>query len=493
MPQATQSSPGGSGSAVVKIAAVLPLAIALTHAAVSPSTATTAAVTNAPFTPQVTLAGLKCGGADSPKCAAPYPMLQKGHPVDWWFVFKFNAKAFPGCGTVENRACPFGGDVQSYPSFGQQFAYASSETPVLQPGTGCAGAQVSSTPPTATASTTGAPAAQPPGSSATDKTTATPVTDPIGATFDEVYNGQFHYVVWNDQFYGDPVIKGCSGDGCDAPWGHSKGMVAWNDAGEGFVMQVSTPSWPGAGSARFPRKPESGNTLGCIKDNDVEVSQHFFALRLSKDDLVQVLAGLVNASVVTDPGNSQIVNNGGPQDVQQLVAKLGTRSDSTALRSTTLSTGVELISKPSKLAVPPWQMVSAVLGGISLRTATWWADPQIYSTDGSTVPACWSPSLGKPGAVEVATTGKWQDKSFDLTGGLGTNHNHAKLGVSTSGKLPFAIFGDMNQQGTLSGSTCSSSQNGRGGLFFAMVNSQMSGSLTTLISGDTAPLQAPVK
>src|SRR5947199_2640123 len=37
---------------------------------------------------------------------------------------------------------------------------------------------------------------------------------------------------------------------CSSPWGHSKGVLAWNDAGEGFVMQVSTPSWPASGSER---------------------------------------------------------------------------------------------------------------------------------------------------------------------------------------------------------------------------------------------------
>ena len=166
--------------------------------------------------------------------------------------------------------------------------YASSESPTLQQGNGCAG-------------------------DTTD--------DPIGATFDEIYHGNYHYVVWNDQFYDDPDIKGCS-ESCGAPWGHSKGVVAWNDAGEGLVMQVSTPSWPAAGSASFPRKSD-GNTLGCVKDNDIQVSQHFFALKLSKDDLVQVLKGLQNASVVTDPSNKQIVNNGGPADVQSIVSESG--------------------------------------------------------------------------------------------------------------------------------------------------------------------------
>ena len=102
-------------------------------------------------------------------------------------------------------------------------------------------------------------------------------------------------------------------------------MLAWNEAGEGLVMQVSTPSWPAAGSNKFPRKSD-GNTLGCVKDDDVEVSQHFFSLKLTKDDTVKVLQALQNASVVTDPANPQIVQNGGPADIQQLVGQLGKKS-----------------------------------------------------------------------------------------------------------------------------------------------------------------------
>jgi hypothetical protein len=104
-------------------------------------------------------------------------------------------------------------------------------------------------------------------------------------------------------------------------------MLAWNDEGEGFVMQVSTPSWPASGNSSSPRK--DGNTLGCVTDNNVKVSQHFFALRLNKDDLAKVLAALQNASVVTDPANPQIVRNGGPSEVQDLVKKLGKKSAST--------------------------------------------------------------------------------------------------------------------------------------------------------------------
>ncbi len=406
----------------------------------------------------VTLAAPTCGGPDLPACTTPSPLLQKGREVAWWFVFKFNSQVFPGCGDDAKVTCPFGGDPQSYKHSSQQYVYASSDSPTLQQGNGCAG-------------------------DTTD--------DPVGATFDEIYHNSYHYVVWNDQFYDDPDIQGCS-ESCGGPWGHSKGVVAWNDLGEGLVMQVSTPSWPAAGSASFPRKSD-GNTLGCVKDNDVQVSQHFFALKLNKDDLVQVLKALQNASVVTDTNDPQIVNNGGPADVQALVATLGVKSPSANYSMVTLSSGVQLISKPSHLNVPPWQMVSAILGSIPLRTATWWASPEIYSTTSSAMPGCWSSSLGAPGPVEIASTGHWSGKEFGLTGGLGTNYNHAKLGVSTSTNEHYAIFGDMNQQGTFSGKNCASSQNGRGGTFYVVSNPQLATSLTSLISGGTEPTEEPPK
>jgi hypothetical protein len=143
---------------------------------------------------------------------APVPLLTSGQPVNWWFVFKFNTRTYPECGGAE-RTCLFGGSVQPYTSYGQQFAFASSLDGTLQQGGGCVG----------------------------DTT-----TDPLGATFAQVYNGNFYYVLWNDN-------------------------------GDGVVLQVSTPSWPVSGSSSHPRKTD-GNTLGCILDDNVLVSQHFFAL-----------------------------------------------------------------------------------------------------------------------------------------------------------------------------------------------------------------------
>jgi hypothetical protein len=309
----------------------------------------------------------------------------------------------------------------------------------------------------------------------------------VGATFSQIYNGKFNFVIWNDQFYDAPKIAGCV-KSCSGPWGHSKGVLAWNDAGEGVIMQVSTPSWPASGSAANPRQGD-GNTLGCVEDDDVEVSQHFFALRLNEADVEHVLDALANASVVTDVSNPMLARSGGPAAIRQRLALLGRKSASTTALSMTLSSGVRLISKPSQLRVPPWQMISSLLGGASLRAATWWTAPAIPSTTASSAVACWDPSLPtKPGAVDIATSGSWAGKAIGLTGGAMPTGNHAKIAVTTSGDKAYTIFGDMNQQGSLSGPKCQSSQNGRGGLFFAVQDPALHTSVQALLKGNSGPL-----
>jgi hypothetical protein len=391
---------------------------------------------------------------------APTPMAGKGAPVDWMFAFKFNSAT--NLGSLEDVTTPasgeqgiFGGTAESYPEgHNQQYVFATSANPALAKGSGFIGATLQ---------------------------------DPLGATFGQVYNTPgYFYVIWNDQFYNNPIPN------MDAPWGHSKGMLAWNENGEGLVLQVSTPSWPASGSSKYPRQND-GNTLGFINDDDIEVSQHFFALRLSKNDLVSVLNALANASVATSTTAPSIVQNGGPADVQALVAALGRQSAGKTVLEAALSTGVQLISKPSSLNVPPWQMVSARLGGLPLRVASWWQDPQIYSTVGGTSPQCWGEGLGIPGPVAIATTGSWNGVVFGLQGGDGENFNHAKIGISTDPAKPVCIFGDMNQQGALApnyaheGQLCSSSQNGRGGTFYVLNNAALFASLTQLLKGSTAP------
>lgn len=406
----------------------------------------------------------------------PAPMLNADTPVDWWFVFKFNAATGPGCTGQKTPACIFGGKPGKYADYdgsvqwGQHYAVASSANPTL------------------------AAPAQPPGNTCAGDS----ADDPIGATYGKVYNGNYFYVVWNDQFYASPMPTRAS------PWGHSKGIVAWDKNGDGVVMQVSTPSWPASGSKNFARKKD-GNTLGCVNDNDVEVSQHFFALKLNKDDLVQVLKALGNASVTTAKAKAaagQLVRNGGPPEVQDAVKKLGVLSGSGKATIVTLSTGVKLISKPSNLLVPPWQMVSALLKpasadtGPALKAATWWTDPEIVPTDKAAKPGCWDDQLATPGPVAIAVTGTWNGKPIGLTGGAQTTKNHAKIGVSEGGDATLSIFGDLNQQGVLvprktksaPKGTCDSSQDGRGGTFYVLDNPKLFESMTSLLKGQTAPV-----
>lgn len=384
------------------------------------------------------------------------PLLAENKPADWWFAFKFNSATYHGDESKEPNPGIFGGTPKDYKGeFCLSYAVASSEAPTLQLGPGYIGGSLG---------------------------------DPLGATFNQIYNGDCNYVLWNDQFYNDPM------ESMVEPWGHSKGCLAWDESGNGFVLQVTTPSWPASGNKEYPRQSD-GNTLGCITDDDVMVSQHFFALKLNVDDVQTVLRGLANASVVTDPSKLQIVKNGGPASIQQLVNALGKESASTTPSRTTLSSGVRLIVKPSQLHVPPWQMVSAALGGLPLRAATWWEAPEIYSTDASTPVTCWNAQmLGQPGPVQIATSGTWQGKSIGLQGGEGGTFNHAKIGVSMDAAQPLCIFGDMNQQGTLCGIAkekipCAVSQNVRGGLFYVVENKQLYASVSALLKGESAPVK----
>lgn len=392
------------------------------------------------------------------KKKAPSPLSDKNTPVDWMFAFKFNSKSFPPNSELPTVGI-FGGKLQEYRAgHSQEYVFATSASPSLTRGTGCLGA--------------------------TDN-------DPLGATFGQIYNNPgYFYVLWNDQFYGNPIRN------FNSPWGHSKGMMAWNADGDGMVLQVSTPSWPASGSIANPRKKD-GNTLGYINDDNLEVSQHFFALKLNKNDVVNVLKALNNASVGTDVSEPSIVKNGGPNYIQALVNTLGKKSASTDLVEATLSKNkynVKLISIPSDLHVPPWQMVSARLGGdtsapgLDLRVASWWTNPKINSTKSGDTPSCWDAALGIPGAVEIATSGMWENTKLGLEGGLGHDYNHAKIGISKDDSKPLCIFGDMNQQGALS-ENCSSSQNGRGGMFFVLENQELFESLTSLLAGESAPEQ----
>lgn len=406
----------------------------------------------------------------------PTPLAAPGQPVDWWFAFKFNATEFPGCTDDGKAPVPgtvgiFGGTVEEYTlGQSQQYVYATSAASTLVKGEGCLG--------------------------------ATP-TDPLGATFGAIFDTPgYNYVVWNDQLKGDPVTDQ------DGPWGHSKGMLAWNDDGDGLLLQVSTPSWPGSGSRAYPRA--AGNTLGAIgDDDDIEVSQHFFAVKLRGDDVATVARALANASVVTDTLDAQIVlSDGLPAAVDAIVRTLGVPAAEHGRKTPTpppvpgpptctidtLSTGVRLISKPSALHLPPWHVASGMLGGLPLRVASWWDAPKIYSTSGHESIDGWPSTIALPGAVETATSGIWGTQPLGLLGESKPPGNHAKVAVSTDPSKTWCVFGDMNQQGALwvgyahAGQQMSSSQNGRGGLFLVVDDAGLHASVSAMLAGDSAPV-----
>jgi hypothetical protein len=389
--------------------------------------------------------------------AAPAsPLLSAGQPVTWWFAYKFNAKTAQTAANDAARLCPFGGEKKDYGlPYGQTYAIASSADSTLKPGVGLIG---------------------------------TSDRDPLGATFGEIYSGPYSYVVWNDQFKGDPTLP--CGEDCGQPWAHAKGLVAWRDDGSGILLQVTTPGWPGAAGKDNPRTVD-GNTLGCTLGDNIEFGQHFFALKLTPADVAIVLKAAANAGVATKPGVGQVVHlrPQGPADLATLVAALGDPTPAAAaVRLDDLSSHVKVISKPSVLHVPPWQLVSATLGSEPLLVASWVVGKDGFpSTRSGKTPGCWSPGLAKPGEVQVAVKGTWKGAPIGLLGGNPQlpDSNHAKVAVSLAGGHGYAIFGDMNQTGGLA-SECTRSQNPRGGLFFVVADSGLWSSLKALLTGTIA-------
>ncbi len=131
-----------------------------------------------------------------------------------------------------------------------------------------------------------------------------------------------------------------------------------------------------------------------------------------------MLAALQTEGAVTEPKNPQIAKIGGPQEVRDAAAKLGSPNKTSTYTQATLSSGVQIIAKAGGLSAPPWQFVSAVLGKVPLRVATFWMGAKIYSRPGRTKPDCWPTAIKSlsPGAVQVVTTGIWEGTTIRLSG-----------------------------------------------------------------------------
>ena len=295
--------------------------------------------------------------------------------------FKFNSsKSFAGCEPASKNPgqknptmtatgnASFGGVVQTKPAFGQQFAFASSEDGALRQGSGCAGATL---------------------------------TDPIGATFDQVYNGSFHYLIWNDQFYHDPVGLGLQGRQLRRALGPLEGTARLERCGRRLRHAGLD-----AGVAALGQQPvrhaqgEQGQYARLQQLEQQSARQP--ALLCAQADQQRCLVEVLDGAEECERGDRsrpslQIVQNGGPPDVRKLVddSENGRTQGRASIIKTELSSGVIMISKPSGLAC------AALADGFVIadseptpaehaqRTATWWTKPWIPTTTNSTAIRCW--------------------------------------------------------------------------------------------------------
>jgi hypothetical protein len=109
----------------------------------------------------VSALGIAAAAPRAARSSAPVPLVAAGHPVSWWFAFKFNAGKFAGCAVA--KSCSFGDSPQNYTlGEGDEFAVASSDSPTLAMHTSCIGEDAED--------------------------------DPVGRTFAQVYANNFFYV-----------------------------------------------------------------------------------------------------------------------------------------------------------------------------------------------------------------------------------------------------------------------------------------------------------
>ena len=135
-----------------------------------------------------------------------------------------------------------------------------------------------------------------------------------------------------------------------------------------------------------------------------------------------------------------------------------------------------LISKPSNLNVPPWQMVSALLDGdvgahgdlVGLAADLLDQEARSRSAAGTGV---LKSDNKKPGDGRHRQERQLGGRTLGLIGGQRTTPRSASPRRVAK---HYAIFGDLNQQGTINPGKgkCDSSQNGRGGMFFVVKNDE---------------------
>ncbi len=263
--------------------------------------------------------------------------------------------------------------------------------------------------------------------------------------------------VWND----DGIDKNGKNIKGQSPEAHSKGMVAYNSGG-GFVLNTTTPNFPVAGAF------ESGPGCGKQKDN-TEFGQQFFCMSYDIDNLKKWGSGMYNAALKAT--NSDLWT------ATDILSATGDKKGSNTVVDLTTSLNkvpIKLIVKGAGDRVNPWSLVSGSLG-VPLQVQSWTGfnlPPYTATSQDWTAQNCDSQNKGLEQVCSI-NYGKGVQNA-------GNSQDHSKIGVSSSGD-DWVIFGSMNEQ---------TSQEKRGGEFYAMKNSQLHTFLKNGYSGRTRQVGA---
>lgn len=329
----------------------------------------------------------------------------------------------------------------------------------------------------------------------------------------------------------------CSGS--DVFNAHAKGAIAFNTgSNSGMYLQTSTPNYPDPSDVQNRRDPFI--PLGCQQDNNLKFAQHMLSLSMTMEELNDKLGknlqaarlcsgnfyqGL-RATLASDNFYRDAVNSSRSSMMKNLYSALldpqlavmdqpepvslriqtsplhqqdGTENSPLVINSDAAT--VTATIKSARTAVPPWTLVARALDS-DLSVATWWDEsfgtPNICAGDSfnntresfclddaahhSMLNANGSARFNIENLIEATWTLPNSTKlRWHLIGGV-TDGNHGKWGVVTprvanSKVPPFSTFADMNMEGFPCSSTCTGSQNGRGGSFFSIPQPELYESL----------------
>ncbi|OQR98163.1 hypothetical protein ACHHYP_09047 [Achlya hypogyna] len=339
--------------------------------------------------------------------------------------------------------------------------------------------------------------------------------DPLSQTIKQKQMAPY-WAYYNDQFYaiaaGASASRQCSGT--SAFNAHAKGMVAFDAVTGGFALQSSIPNFPDPSP---PPATDAFVPLGCQDENNVQYSQHLFAMSLGPEGIERLGHGLQAARVCSANfykadaafmASASLAAAAVPASVQSMAdaltkPKLARTASKTLAYTTKAGSPVTSVFKAGTDALPPWALAAHALQ-TDVSAATWWdgayGTPTLCAGDvyaDAPLGFCLqSPlALGTDGTfaynVENLVSATFPlpsgDVSWSLLGGVGAGGNHAKWGLSTpraakAGEAQLSVFADLNMEGFPCSGSCSGSQGGRGGAFHALSVPALHDSLASLVS-----------